>query len=539
MFRPMCSVSLVERRVNDIVRSSAAAEAAAAIRGNCAEYISDEPPSVKLAGPKYVVLAPDPLEDPERVYCDVVVRKISTRAPEEEWEKLYTKLKSIGSWRKNVIAEVSETTRRQLDPSLDMRKIRQEFINAVTFINRERPAEVDLPEWQERPNEFARRLSLKHLVRMIMDSGIVRSKKVLYTDIFEDPAELVYAPGAIGHANRARFTQESLIEWFFAFDTYSKCIVFIEAVVRYMQAQAGPIVFLLDDIFCDVFTPVVRPSYLSMVRDTPPELTIASTKDVRLLPVTECVKNFLLRNVDVTQFSKIGADYECARHRNTSWQTTMAETILPAPLTMVESIKRILSRRDNETGTISSTDDNDDNGYGDGSGANISSTKRMKRSLPTSDEKRTKRAKEDVSIYSMIEGYEDGVISPVNVHCRREPIIISSHNHLLFPVFDSGSGRSEANILFFVKLRPEAAASLLLPGLFVNAGQFRSGLCKRMERNTSGSYVNGAAGMWKYSLADYCPLKSFTEGISHQHTTSDNGTATTGSRLVDVRQLFF
>lgn len=500
--RQLCSLSLLERTINDGVRSSAAAQATAVMEGEGAEFICGESPSHKLAGPKYVVLAPDPCEDPDRIYVDVVVKKThDSRQLSNEWYRLFTDLKNLGSWRK------------KSDCSLNLDdKLRQKSINTLTFTCREDPAPVDLPQWQESNNTFARRLTLRHLTLIFLRSKIIKSRNDVFTSLFEDPAELVNVGGARGIASRARFTRESLVQWFFSLDTYSKCLTFLQAVIRYLDAQATPVSLSLDDIYCDVFSQIMRPTIITRVKQITPEKSLSPTSDTKLLPVTHCINNFLKKTVEVTQLSQL---YRSATGSSSSCN------IPPAPESNIETIKRIL-RTD---GASSDEEDGDDE-----------HSVKAKATSYRGPFNKKKRKNNDIDSFSIFEGHKDGgVLSPFVVYVRREPIVTTAHNYLLFPVF--ASNKPEAEILFFVTLKASSTAALFLPGLFRNKNQYLCGDCKWMMNNSSGS--NEPEVMWKYSLADYSPLTSCTEETSPRTKTSGVGTTTIRLKHLDVQPLCF
>nr|BDT63451.1 MAG: wsv415-like protein [Sesarmops intermedium nimavirus]GBG35618.1 wsv415-like protein [Sesarmops intermedium nimavirus] len=512
MCRHLCSLYLIQRNVNDGVRFSAASNAAASVKNGEVEFIRGQPPSHKLAGPKYLVIAPDPCEDPERVYIDVVVKK--TRQPTEEWCKLFDKLKQLGPWRCGSGDEDEGTEEKH----------RRAAMEKLSFVGRLDPAAVDLPKWQEPNNEFARRLTLRHLCHIILNSNIVKSKKDFFNAIFETPWEVASAGNARGLANRARFTQESLINWFFSFDTYSKCIIFLEVVIRYLDAQATPVSLSLDDIYCDVFTQIIRQTYITRINNSAasPEKSLAPTPDTRLLPVTDCIKNFLMQSVEVTDFSFTGREYRFA--------TTINNTSLPpAAETNMESIKRIFSRGGQETTSEEEEEEEKEEEY-----KNKRSVKRKAVPYRGPFRKKNKRKTDDgAMMYSMIDGYKEERISPLIVYIRNEPLVPSAHNHLLFPVFADEKPGSE--ILFFMHLKLFSAASLLLPGLFKNKNQYLCGDCKWMNKNSKEEEEE----TWKYSLADYCPLKYCTEEISLQQKKLGIGTTISSLTRLDVQPLYF
>ena len=511
MHRHLCSLYLLQRRINDSVRFTAASQAAAAsIKNGQVEFIRGQSPSHKLAGPKYLVIAPDPCEDPERVYIDVVIKKTQDlRQLTKEWDKLFDELKKLGSWRRGS-GDKNEGTEE---------KHRRAAMNTLSFVARPDSAAVDLPEWQESNSEFARRLTLRHLCRIILSSNIVKSRKDLFNSIFKKPWQVASAGNARGIANRARFTHESLIEWFFSFDTYSKCIIFFEAVTRYLDAQATPVSLTLDDIYCDLFTQILRQTYITRVNNsaTSPENALAPTSDTRLLPVTDCIENFLTSIVEVTDFSSTDSEY---RFANSSSSTS--PVIPPAAETYMESIKRILCR----DGATTSEEEEEIEEE-----CKISvRRKAIPYRGPFSKKKKTNTG-ENVVLYNIIEGYKEGDLSPLTVYIRKEPLIPSAHNHLLFPVFADEKPGSE--ILFFMHPKPISAAFLLLPGLFRNKKQYLCGDCKWMNSKEDDEET------WKYSLADYCPLKYCTEETSLQPKKFEIGTTISSLTRLDVPPLYF
>nr|AKS10625.1 wsv415-like protein [Metopaulias depressus WSSV-like virus] len=517
MYRHLCSLYLLQRRVNDVVRFSAASDAAASIKNGEAEFICGQSPSHKLAGPKYLVIVPDPCEDPDRVYVDVVVKKTQDpRELTEEWDKVFDELKKLGSWRCGSGDEDEGTEEKH----------RRAAIEKLSFVGRPNPAAVDLPECQESNSEFARRLTLRHLCHIILRSDIVKSKGDLFNAIFEKPKEVASAGNARGLAYRARFTQESLIDWFFSFDTYSKCIIFLEAVTRYLDAQATPVSLSLDDIYCDVFTQIIRQAYITRVNNsaTSPEKSLAPTPDTRLLSVTDCIKNFLTSTVEVTDFSFTGSEYRIAT--NTSSSTS--PILPPAAETNMESIKKILCR---DGQAITSEEEEEEEEY--------KNKRRIKRKAVLYrgpfNKKKKRKTDEGVVLYSVIQGYKEGVLSPLTVYIRNEPLVPSAHNHLLFPVFADEKAGSE--ILFFMHPKLTSAASLLLPGLFRNKKQYLFGDCKWMNSNSKEEGEEEET--WKYSLADYCPLKYCTEEISLQQKKLGIGTTISSLTHVDVQPLCF
>ena len=522
MFRRLCSLYMLQRQVNDAVRSTASADASAALRNDGADFIHGEPTSHKLAGPKYVILAPDPCEDPEKVYVDVVVRTFpGFRQMTDVWETVATRLRELGPWicptpgsaatdAAATAASDAAATAASDAPQEECRKI---AMRKLMFVGRLDPAPVDSPPWLETENMFARRLSLKHLCDIIVSSGAITSKKDFFNDMFQTPQEVATAGDIIGIANRSRFTPESFVDWFFAFDTFSKCVLFYEAVYRFLQAQASPLSLVLDDIYCDIFTQIIRQSYITRVsmRQTLPDMALSPTSDTKLLPIDECVKNFLLDNIHTNELSYTHRDYRVA---TSIYGGACSGSMLAGggdsqevTETSADVIRKTLKRKNGD-------------------------------SYRTPFAKRKKQPM--VTAYTVIDGTVNGKISPITIFVRNEPIVPTVHNHLLFPVFEADKPGSD--ILFFIKLKPFVAASLLLPGIFQNKQHFLHGECRwlsQQQQQYSLTKQKLSSTTWKYTLADYCPLKCSSRKTSPHTKRYGCGTTSTKEKPAIVQPLYF
>lgn len=532
MFRQLCSFYMLQRQVNDAVRSKASADAAAARRGDGAEFIHGEPTSHKLAGPKYVVLAPDPCEDPDKVYVDLVVKICpgSSRSMSDVWENVTEKLRELGPWSSD--GEPSSTTSAATTTvaaaSAAAVGNRREAMKTLVFVGRLDPAPVDEQQWLEQKNMFARRLSLKHLCDIIESSGAITNKKQFFTELFQTPEEVVHAADIMGIANRSRFTLESFTNWFFSFDTFSKCMVFYEAVNNYLQANASPLSLILDDIYCDVFTQIIRQSYITRVsvKQTLPDMALSPTEDTKLINIKECVSNFIMNDIQTNDLSFTRRDYRLVTSIYGTVGTFENNSVGAVPGSAITS-------RDKAPVTESSIDI-------------IRKTLKRKSSDTYRVPFAKRRKQTTVTRYIMIEGSVNGTVSPITVYVRNEPLVPTVHNHLLFPVFSLE--REGSNILFFLKLRPFVAAALLLPGVFNHKNNYLHGDCKWMQQQQqpaspllppSKSLPTRSSTVWRYTLADYSPLKSSFRETLHPTKTYGNGTTTTGRRQRSVQPLYF
>ncbi|AAK77852.1 ORF183 [White spot syndrome virus] len=544
MFRQFCSLYLLQRRVNDNLRSTASASAAASLKGDGTEFITGEPPSHKMRGPSYSVLGPDPCEDPERVYVDIVVSILQTNNIQvtKEWELFSDKLRKLGPWIDRSGIENNGEGEEDGDENEDgggnggriedREAHRRKMMKKLSFVGREDPVAVDLPTWRENSTEFARRLTLKELCDLIVECGCIKSKEELFDFIFEEPWEIKEAADVRGMANRSKFTKESLIDWFFEFDTYSKCVVFFEAVNWYLKSQASPISLVLDDIYCCVFSYIRRQTFLTRAKN--PSLTVASsfspTPDTKLLAIDECVQHFLKSDINISQMALTERDCffplltEMPRQQkkvNTFLDTMKRPTLSLLPSTSSSSSSNNKRKRNTAAANILLPVYR----------SNFSTASNNKR-LKTDDG-------ENASACILIEGYANGKISPIRIMVRKSTIIPEVFNHLLFPVFASKD--TGANILFFIKMKSFASASLLLPGLFRHPKQFLNGPCKWMtlaENNINDNNINSST-MWSYTLADYCPLGYYTQESPQPYQTCGNFTSTTNKRLQNVQPLYF
>nr|BDT63547.1 MAG: wsv415-like protein [Pasiphaea japonica whispovirus] len=477
----------------------ASSESAAAIKDNGVEFIREESPAHKLSGAKYIVVGPDPCEDPETVYVDIVVRiQADARELSKEWGILVKKLKAIEPWS----VQISSSS-----PPGYYEKQRKNTIKELSFITREDPVGVHLRCLQGCRNEFARRMTLKELCDIILSSGCVVSKKHLFNLLFDIPWEIKGAVNVTGIANRSRFTVESMIEWFFNFDTYSKCILFLEIINRHLQCQASPLSILLDDVYCSVFSKIIRQSYITKVNSdaNAPESTLSATSDIKLLRIDECVKNFITTNLDITQLMFTNSRMSSALYGD---QQNQLLTKNESTTTNIESVKKILKRKNADSSCV----------Y---------------RSQFT----KTPQKNSGITTYSTIKGYNNGKLSPIHVYIRNQPIVPNAHNHLLFPVFSAES--PGADILFYLNLKPVTAAYLLLPGIFRHPHQFLTGDCKWLGNKDKPVSSTKYYPMWKYTLADYCPLRSYMEEMLPPTKTLEDGTTNIRNKLLNARSSYF
>nr|BDT63089.1 MAG: wsv415-like protein [Sicyonia whispovirus] len=527
------SLHSLERGHNDAARRSAACEAAAVTLAEGTEYLEWEPPTHKLGGPRYAVLAPDPCEDPEDVYVDVVVN-IAPSALElaPAWSTVAESLWDLSPWT-NFTPDDDSVPRRLAAASVTAeasRARRDSAMGTLTFTGRSDPVAVGMPRWQETRSHFARRLSLKCLCDLLSDSGVVTSKDALFQSIFEKPLEVATASGVEGLANRGQFSKEGMVEWFFTFDTYSKCVVFYEAVTRFLESQASPLSLALDDVYCAVFTRIERRSYVTRIspEGLSVEHALAPSGDVRLADATEAVSDFLLRNLNTSHIrgppgaagvplktlGSLNRAKILVKHKMGEEKARRAEGVRDAGISLEGSIGR-------NTATKRSGIESSPLPYRAGL---------IKRS----------RLDEPEPLSLTVTADCQGKATAAVIWVRRYPILPGPHNQLLFPVFSvpdacSGSRR----VLHFLQLGKLAAASLLLPGVLRNDKLYASGECPWMESRSRLLGVPLAPSSWRYSLADYSPLKYFPGRIQRRTGPCSNTSDSTERRHLSVRPLFF
>ena len=389
--RNFCSLFLIERRINDSLRASAASVSAIAKAGEGANYIPSVPFSEKRMGDDYAVLSIDPLECPHNVYVDVTVTNASGVCNDDLVKALY----DIGPWN----------TEREYDHYADkhpfeMAKLhkRANDIKKLFFIVKEKdPAPVGMYHWQENPTKFSRRLTLKNLVEIIMGNIILRRQE-LYSELFEEPTDYD-SFGVQTLAIRSRYTLTKLCDAFFDMDTYSKCIVLVEATCLFLRSQNTGVKLFVEDLYCNTFSSILRKSFF---RPPPPPLRattrqhtflkdVVPLNDVRVVSVGEHIEDFLATNIDVPE----------------SFYQDKYPPIMPPP--------------------VNSDDD-----------------------VP--EPKRHRRGNGAFSVMDIQEkriSVSGSVSSPFAVYIRRKPIVPSVHNLLLFPVYSPDN----QCIAFFLKLK--------------------------------------------------------------------------------------
>ncbi|KAK3874364.1 hypothetical protein Pcinc_020660 [Petrolisthes cinctipes] len=206
-----CSLYLIERELNDVVRRSVATGAKVSGYADLRPCnMSDRTAPMTIAN-GYEVLTPDPLEDPKTLYVDVRVIITDARQHYEETAETVTKLlKNTGPWTNEID-----------DDDLGKKRVR--------FMSREEEwAGVNLEPCHKSFNEFYRRTSLFNLAKMIADA-YRNNESSIAESLFEPPGEITLENSLLSLLNRSRFTKEALKDWFFELDTYSKCITLVEA----------------------------------------------------------------------------------------------------------------------------------------------------------------------------------------------------------------------------------------------------------------------------------------------------------------------
>lgn len=369
--RPFSSLWLIERGWNDSVRTLASAAASSAKLGDGAEPISGKLVSEKLSGPKYTILAPDPLEKPEKVFLDVTVSMLcAAEFLPKELKALVGSLHRLGPWVDDVVNDDADESDSDGDgggvgdgsnksnkrilflggddhhsrhhpppkhtlkrstgfPSTSRKRKmgkrhqlcpRNSHRVERLFYVKQNCAQVNTPQ-DELSCEFSRRLKLKEFALMIQECGFIKSRDMFTRTVFFNPREssnidniwcegYCHCPTAASAATLTTNTTttsstfEYLTEWFFRMDTYSKCITLTEAFLRYLDGQKSPVRLCIDDLYCNVYSQIIRSSFLKN-KDSEGGLSpLPVTSDMFLLPVTDCVNNYILSSVNVTCTSK-------------------------------------------------------------------------------------------------------------------------------------------------------------------------------------------------------------------------------------------
>lgn len=258
-----CSVSLVDYRINNTVRRSAAAKATVVKEADimpCSEKT--------VLCEDYEIYCPDPLENPglDSMFVDVEVNIVKSGGKDEKVAKA---LKELGPF---------ETGPRR------------------RFITREEnQAPVSVEPWRESPVLFYRRLSLYDLATLIRDS-YKEDRRAIFDELFEDPEEMTENSDLMSLTNRSKFSKESLEDWFFDLDTYSKCITLVEVFSRKLYESMASVRIDMYDLYCRRFSGIKRQVSIALLDDSDFDTRLKNLSplpDVRLVSASKVISDFL------------------------------------------------------------------------------------------------------------------------------------------------------------------------------------------------------------------------------------------------------
>lgn len=254
-----CSVSLVDYRINNTMRRNAAAKATVVKEEDiipCCEKM--------MMCEDYEIICPDPLENPKVMFVDVEVNIVKSDGKEEPVTKA---LKELGPF---------ETGARR------------------RFITREEnQAPVSVEPWRESPVLFYRRLSLYDLAAFVRDSYI-EDRRAIFDELFEDPEEMTQNNDLTSLINRSKFSKESLEDWFFDLDTYSKCITLVETFSRKLYESMAPVRIDVYDLYCRRFTKIKRQVSIGLLDENDTKFkNLSPLPDVKLVSANKVISDFL------------------------------------------------------------------------------------------------------------------------------------------------------------------------------------------------------------------------------------------------------
>lgn len=258
-----CSVSLVDYRINNTVRRSAAAKATVAKE---TDIISC--PEKMVLCEDYEIYCPDPLENPgeDNMFVDVEVSIVTSGGKEEKVTKA---LKELGPFRNGA-------SRR--------------------FITREEnQAPVSVEPWIESQFLFYRRLPLYNLATLIRDS-YREDRRAIFDELFEDPEEMTQNSDLMSLTNRSKFSKESLEDWFFDLDTYSKCIALVEIFSRKLYESMASVRIDVYDLYCRRFSGIKRQVAIGLLDDNDFHTrlkNLSPLSDVKLVSASKVISDFL------------------------------------------------------------------------------------------------------------------------------------------------------------------------------------------------------------------------------------------------------
>lgn len=482
-----CSLHLVDKTMNNHVRRQAAADAIVASYTDLGGRGGD-----MVVSKGYEIVSPDPLESPNNVYVDVKITIVDMTSQQDDntAEPVARRLKDLDPW----IAQEDA-----VDDDVDDKNKFKRFVTLE-----DDNARVDLDPCYERLNEFYRRISLFKLASFIANEYESNNNSIVDA-LFEDPVELTEENSLLSLSSRAKFTKESLVNWFFKLDTYSKCITLVEAFTHRLRSEETcPVRIDIYDMYCSVFSRInrlvrVKPIDKSDTKTQIRELTVL--EDVKMTSVSGVIDKFLSFSCTGNSSSVGGI----RRRPGGPGSTLLYGSIEDAASVMGPSESEAVS---NILNSILP---------GCGRTGDYSALKRRRRAITNGGAGAEEPYEEDVSFFTVINGYSNNgrAIAPFSVAIRPSPILMtreegaspnSLYNQLLYPVY---SDESPEDVLFFAKPKKSAIATLFLPGLFrFKDKQYLTGVCKELTHR-----INDASVVWRYTLADYTPISSAVEGM--------------------------
>lgn len=494
-----CSLHLVDKTMNNHVRRQAAADAIVADYTDLGGRVGD-----MVVSKGYEIVSPDPLERPNNIYVDlkITIVDMTSQQDGDTAEPVARLLRDLDPWL------VQEDTVDD-DVVVDDKNKLKRFVT----LEDER-ARVDLDPCYERLNEFYRRTSLYKFASSIANA-YSENKNSIVDALFEDPVELTQENSLLSLSNRAKFTKESLVDWFFKLDTYSKCITLVEAFTHGLRSvDTCPVRIEIYDMYCSVFSRINRLVHVKPIdkKDTKTQIReLTVLEDVKMTSVSGVIDKFL--NFSCTSPSSTTTAAAVGRRPTTgrgsalllygSVEDTAAAAMGPGES---ETVRRLLDSILPGCGRPAAD-----------STAAAATLKRKRRAITNGGGGGGDDAyEEDVSFFSVINGYSnDGkAIAPFSVAIRSSPILMTRedgaspnalYNQLLYPVY---SDESPEDVLFFAQPKKTAIATLFLPGLFrFKDKQYLTGVCRDLTHR-----INDTSVVWRYTLADYTPISLAVEG---------------------------
>ena len=510
MTSPYTSLSHIENMVNKHSRNLAAVEAQAVFGGRrdvnqCLSTTclwprgTDDAYSPDMVnGVTYSVLCPDPCENPCNVVVDLSVHVDGN--PDltigESYQKFIYRLFWLGrNMNKKHMglphglphpvftdsglsaSPPSFLTERQTEMETDYQDVDTITFNESSVTVHQHFCSVKRNTSGTNPfYTFHRRITLRKLADIILDTGLVRDKALIFDYLFDiKPVQ----------------NKQLLIDWFYKCDTYSKCLLLYLLLDHHLNSTSSELRISLRDVFCKVFTKVHRTTVFRNDDDTSKTARrpLRPLRDMKMVDVSGLIDKFIRRNMMIP----------------VEWyHDTSPPTYNPENPDGGNGGKQLCSRVDNAVKEILNKSKrgrvNESNGTS--KRKSCSGDPKLKHSTffrAEYDSCQGKTLKESLTPVTFGDTCN---LRQTTILVRTKPIVPVHENHLLYPLHEADTKR----ILCFLRLSKQAEAQLIFPRLFNSHNTFMKTSCTWQTDHLQPQQHLQIGHSWVNLIADFTPF---------------------------------